>query len=454
MSIEIKMPRLSDTMEQGTLVKWYVKEGDKVEADQVLADIETDKATMEMPSYDDGVVAKVVISEGDTVAIGELMLVLAEEGEDPNEVAEQAGPAPKGEGAESSKSKKKSGKSSDDAEDTDDTDSDSTTGTAVAERPSGTPKTKSNGASGSSREPNGRLLVSPLARRLAEDHDLDLKSIDGSGPGGRIVKRDVMAVIDGGDGVRETAASAPAPAASAPDAGGTPLGGSVKLSNMRQTIAKRLVESKQSIPHYQVSVVVNMDPLLDLRKTLNAQLESQGVKLSVNDFVVRAAALSIHHHPMFNAAWKKDSLEINDRVNVGMAVSLPEERGGGLLVATIFDADRKGLRQISTDAKTLANKARTKGLSPEEMSGSTFTISNLGMYEVDFFTAIINPPNAAILAVGSALERPVVRDGEIVVGHEMNCTLSLDHRIIDGAMAAQFLQTFRQMLENPATLLV
>lgn len=223
---------------------------------------------------------------------------------------------------------------------------------------------------------------------------------------------------------------------------------------MRQTIARRLVESKTQIPHYQVAVTIDMTPLMDLRKTLNSQLSDQGVKLSVNDFIVRACALAIHRHPMFNASYHGDSISVHDRVNIGMAISLPEERGGGLVVGTIFDADRKSLRQISGDSRMLAEKARSKGLSAEEMSGSTFTISNLGMYDVEFFTAIINPPNSAILAVGSSVEKPVVRNGEIVIGHEMICTLSNDHRIIDGATAAQFLQSFKHIMQNPATMLV
>jgi len=228
----------------------------------------------------------------------------------------------------------------------------------------------------------------------------------------------------------------------------------VSLSSMRQTIARRLVESVQSIPHYQVSMVFDMDALVTMRSSLNKELEPLGVKLSVNDFVVRACALAMARHPFFNASWGGDRLFVHQTVNIGVAVALDEEKGGGLLVATIRDADRKSLRQISTESKALSEKARTKGLSMEEMSDSTFTISNLGMFGVEHFTAIINPPNSAILACGAAVQKPVVRGGELAVGWEMTATLSLDHRVLDGAMAARFLQTLKQLFEHPTLLLV
>jgi pyruvate dehydrogenase E2 component (dihydrolipoamide acetyltransferase) len=228
---------------------------------------------------------------------------------------------------------------------------------------------------------------------------------------------------------------------------------------MRRIIATRLVESKQTIPHYQVTVEVDMDPLMTLRKQLNEQLESQGVKLSVNDFLVRACALAMHQHPYVNSRWVEGgqtgpAIELLAEVNIGMAIALSEEKGGGLVVATIRGADQAGLRQISAQSKQLAEKARGKGLSPQELSDSTFTISNLGMFGVDHFTAIINPPNVAILAVGAAIEKPVVKNGQVVVGQVMSMTMSSDHRVVDGAMAAQYLSTVKQLLEKPATLLV
>jgi len=449
MAIEIKMPRLSDTMEAGTLVKWNVREGDKVEAGQVLADIETDKATMEMPTYDAGQVARIICPVGSSVAVGETLMILAEDGESIEAALKSVGgqAAPSESTAGAAKAKGQSARSPS-----------GSTATMAKSAPGGAsaaPPPSSNGAGGENGSA-GRMLVSPLARRIAEENDLDLRTVKGSGPQGRIIKRDVLAAL-GQDETSQAARPSASAAAVAPPPLSAPsaaLGGKVALSNMRQTIARRLVESKTTIPHYQVSVSVNADPLLDLRATLNEQLASQNVKLSVNDFLVRACALAIHQHPHFNAAWKGDSLLIGEHVNIGVAVALPEERGGGLVVATLRDADRKGLRQISAETKALADKARSKGLSLEEMADSTFTISNLGMFDVDFFTAIINPPNAAILAVGAAMKKPVVRNDELTIGHEMSCTLSCDHRIIDGASGARFLQTLKSMLENPATLLV
>jgi len=502
MPISITMPRLSDTMEAGTIIKWNVKEGDKVASGDVIADIETDKATMEMTAYDDGTVAKIAVPEGQSTPIGSVIAVLAAEGEDLQEAAKAAG-----DGTGSSKpaapppqktAAKPQGKQAQAA-----------AASTMTEEGSGQPKPATTAAGKSQVAPNvaataqqdaepdqatqkgaaqkdqsapsagnGRIFVSPMARRLSEEHHLDLRSIEGSGPGGRIIKRDVLAAMDA---AKETTAavppsargsaqaqqpsgemrlatrvpSGPAPAHALGFGGVSPLQARVvPLSNMRQIIAKRLVESKTTIPHYQVTVSFNMDPLLELRRTLNEQLEAQGVKLSVNDFLVRSCALAMHQHPEFNSSWGGDHIEINGDVNVGIAISLPPERGGGLVVATIRNADQKGLRQISYESKTMAEKARTRGLTIQEMSDSTFTISNLGMFGVDNFTAIINPPNSAILAVGAALEKPVVRDHQLTIGHEMAATLSLDHRVIDGAMAARYLQTLKQLIENPGTLLV
>jgi len=322
-----------------------------------------------------------------------------------------------------------------------------------------------------------RVFASPLARKIAADSGVDITNVQGSGPSGRIIRRDVEAMMASGgttlgaaapaqSAVPPTAPSAakptaPAPAISIPAQSGLKRQ-TIALSNMRRTIAARLVESKTTIPHYQVSIAVRLDLLMSLRKQLNDQLASQGVKLSVNDFIVRACALSMHQHPFVNARWigtkGQEAIEILDAVNVGVAISLPADKGGGLVVATIRQADSKGLRQISSETKSLADKARTKGLTIDEMGDSTFTISNLGMFGVEHFTAIINSPNAAILAVGAAIKKPVVetKNGQdsIVVGYEMQMTLSSDHRIIDGAMAAQYLASVKAMLEAPATLLV
>ncbi len=473
MAINVTMPRLSDTMEAGTVVKWNVKEGDKVSVGDVLADIETDKATMELEAFDDGVVAKLAAQEGEQVSVGDLILVIAEEGEDRAEAAKGGGEASsdKSEGESEAKAKgkdeaKSEGKAK--AADSDDKDEDDggSTATAVREKKgtssAATSASASSGGSGSSNGSAGeRVFASPLARKIAEEKGIDLSAIEGSGPSGRIVRKDVEAAAGGGTGKADSEAGKPDRAAPEPlpPLGATLEAKTVPLSNMRSTIAKRLVESKQSIPHYQVTIEVDMDALLELREQLNTQLESQGVKLSVNDFLVRACALAMHQHPFVNASWGKDgkTIEVNAEVNVAVAIALPVKEdltGGGLVVATLRNADRIGLRQISTETRRLAKKAREKGLTTDEMSGSTFTISNLGMFGVDHFTAIINPPNTAILAVGRAAERPVVRDGQIVVGHVMAMTMSSDHRVIDGAMAAQYLQTVKELLEAPATLLV
>ena len=416
MTIDITMPRLSDTMEEGTVLHWHVQVGDTVSAGDVIADIETDKATMELQSFDDGTIAEILVQEGEKVAVGKIISTLSEEDDLPPAVSS----------AEKS--------------------------TAPS------PATDYSG-----------MTISPVARRLADEYNIDVKTIQGSGPSGRVIKRDILQVVEA------TAETSAAAATTVPDGDTHPIvaqpefvatsqpivhvdswreNRSEPLSNMRQIIAKRLVESKQTIPHYQVTMTFDMDPLLDMRKTLNKQLSASGVKLSVNDFLVRCCALAMSEHPAFNASFGGDCILYHGPVNVGIAIALPEDQGGGLVVGTIRDADQKSLRAISQESSHLSLKAREKGLSLDEMSDTTFTISNLGMFGVEHFTAIINPPNSAILAVGAAVEKPVVREGELVVGHELSATLSLDHRVIDGAMAARYLKTLKDLIENPAALLV
>lgn len=496
MPIEMTMPRLSDTMEMGTVVKWSVKEGDAVSSGDVVADIETDKATMELQTFDDGTVAKLLVPEGQSVAVGTPILMLAAKGESVEEAAAGAGAAASGQ-AKGQQAGQRSGGEGGDVRDSAAAGSraDAVARTGQSEE-AGTPvlsqRDARGGAGRQDRTPgrgagadgrggpgrNGRIFASPLARKLAEDEGLDLAQLEGSGPSGRIVKRDVEDALARGAGrverATETAGEmthaastargmtvAPAPLV---EVGAGLEDRLVPLNNMRGTIARRLVESKTTIPHYQVSVSARMDALMTLREQLNEQLESQGVKLSVNDFVVRACALAMHEHPFINSSWSEQggqpAIQLHGDVNVGVAIALPMERGGGLVVGTLRHTDRMGLRQISQQTKALAQKARSKGLTIEEMSDSTFTISNMGMFGVDHFTAIINPPNAAILAVGQAIEKVFIeRDGDsdeatLTFGHEMTMTMSSDHRIIDGAMAAQYLGTVRRYLENPATLLV
>ena len=441
MAVEITMPRLSDTMQQGTIVKWQVKEGQKVKTGDVIADIETDKATMELQSYDDGTVARLAVAEGQTVPVGTVIVVLAGAGEDASSIKTSSGAA-------APAVKAASGGST-----TSTTTVSSRSGTALAEPPAAA----GHGANGS------RVFASPLAKKIAGESGVDLSGIQGTGPSGRIVRKDVEAAISTPgartaspkvDVVQATRPFTPA----VPPAGASLTGRMVALSNMRRTIASRLVQSKTTIPHYQVTVEVDMDALMSLRGQLNEQLAAQGVKLSVNDFLVRACALGMHQHPFVNSRWVptpgNESIELLPNVNIGVAIALDESRGGGLIVATIRAADQIGLRQISAQSKALSEKARTKGLTLDEMADSTFTISNLGMFGVDHFTAIINPPNAAILAVGAAIQKPVVKNGQVVPGYVMTLTMSSDHRIVDGAMAAAYLNTVKGLLEKPATLLV
>lgn len=437
MPIEITMPRMSDTMEEGTLVTWNVAVGDKVSAGAHLADVETDKATMELESFDDGVVAHIAAQAGDTIRVGDLIMVLAEDGESIEQATAQVGAANSaGAGQTAQSSEGQTAPSS----------SATATATVVAEPPSAAPTTSS-----------GRIKASPVARLIAEEHQLDLAVITGTGPDGRIIKRDVLSLVQGGAPTATAAAPKPA-SAPAPTIKRSIEAKTITLTNMRKTIARRLVESKTTIPHFTVTMSINANPLLDVRQQVNRVLEAEGVKLSVNDFIVRGAAMALLTHPVVNSRWVgaagKEVIEQPGEVNIGVAVALPAERGGGLVVPTLRNAANMSLPQISSETKRLAKKAREQGLSLEEMSDGTFTISNLGMFGVDHFEAIINPPQAAILAIGAAVEKPVARDGQLVVGREMTLTLSADHRVVDGATAAEFLNTLKQLLEAPASVLV
>ncbi len=459
MPIELTMPRLSDTMEAGTVIRWNVKEGDSVKSGAVVADIETDKATMEMPCFDDGRIAAILVESGKQVKVGTPIAIVALDGED--FAAVKAGITPA----------RRAG------------DAVAVTVAPVAAAGVAAPvaapskpvvesvQTETTHGMEELGTSTARMKVSPVARRIAEDAGIDVTKVVGTGPAGRVIKRDVEMAVAQASANR--ASSSVAPGASATIHAATPLsvstnaaptsaaplalalrGRDVALSNMRQVIARRLVESKTTIPHYQVTMKFDMDALLAMRKSFNEKLSASGIKLSVNDFLVRACALAMAEHPYFNASFAGDSIRIHEQVNIGVAISLPQERGGGLVVGVITDADHKSLRQLSSDARNLAEKARSKGLSMQEMSDATFTISNLGMFGVEHFTAIINPPNSAILACGAAIEQPVVRKGVLCVGTEMQVTLSLDHRVIDGAMAAEYLRTLKEFIEEPETLVV
>ena len=434
------MPKLSDTMEAGTILHWHVDVGDDVSAGDVLADIETDKATMELQSFDDGTVDQIIVGVGDQVQVGTTIALLIDEDEDEGESDQQ-----EDQGIDASP---------------DMVEAEVVASNEPPVNPTPPPVSEESSSRG--------VRVSPVARRLAEEHGVDLQTIQGSGPSGRIIKRDILQLV--GATVETTAAAhttvhvsdaqvvsqvtPQSPIRSLAPVSPWQENRTEPLSNMRQIIAQRLVESKQTIPHYQVTMSFDLDPLLEMRTTLNEQLATTGVKLSLNDFLVRCCALAMAKHPEFNASFGGDCILYHGPVNIGIAIALPAERGGGLVVGSIRNADQKSLRTISQESAYLSTKARESGLSVDEMADTTFTISNLGMFGVEHFTAIINPPNSAILAVGAAIEKPVVRKGELTVGHEMSATLSLDHRVIDGAMAALYLKALKELIENPASLLV
>lgn len=418
MAIKIEMPKLSDTMEEGVIASWNVKEGDQVEAGDIIAEVETDKATMEVEAFDEGTVLKILVDEGDAVPLGGLMAVLGEEGEDISDILEGAG-------GDSSASETKS-------EDKEETESEESEETETLTAP------KSESSSQSSSSDDGRIKASPLARKIAEDKGIDLARVDGSGPGGRIIKADI-------ENYKEEAQ--PAAAASAQSFQSLESR-EVKVSQMRKTIARRLSESKFSNPHFYETIDIDMKPAIAARKAINDTNED--VKISFNDIVVKACATALTRHQAVNSSWHEDVIKEHGDVHVAVAVAIEE----GLMTPVIRHTDQKGLAQISQETRELAGKARDRKLQPEEMEGSTFTISNLGMFGIEEFTAIINPPNACILAVGAIRDVPVVENGEVVPGKRMKVTLSSDHRIVDGAKAAEFLNTVRNLLENPLSMLL
>ncbi len=420
MAAEIVMPRLSDSMEEGTVLRWLKSEGDEVAVGDELVEIETDKANMVYESDAEGTLVEIVAGEGETKAIGD---VIARVGE-----ASEAG----GNGAGKKKSKKE--RKAEKAETTADSDSGAEQEAAVA---APAPAPVADGGSG-----DGRIKASPIARRIAAERGLDLAAIEGSGPGGRIVKADVEKA--------EARPAAPAAPSAAPGDVQTAKGDvSVQeLSRLQQTVARRMAESKATAPHFYLSAEIDMSRAVEARSRMKASAPEGGVVPSFNDMVVKACAIALGEHPRANGAYRDGRLELYSRINVGVAIAGQD----ALTVATIFDADRKGLREIATQTRELAAKVRDASITPPELSGGTFTVSNLGMYGIDSFAAVINPPQAGILAVGAINERPVVRDGEITTAHLMAVTLACDHRILYGADGAIFLARIRELLEEPANL--
>ncbi len=443
MPIEIKMPALSPTMEEGTLAKWLVKEGDTVKSGDIMAEIETDKATMEFEAVDEGVIAKIAVAEGtDGVKVGTVIALL--QGED--EEAGESTPAPAAKESEPKPSPADPNKTGTEAKPAKEDVRDHGKPADPAPAP----------ASSGARQDGDRVKASPLARRLAADKGVDLSGVKGSGPNGRIVKADV-------DGAQPGKASAPTAAATgstAPAATPAPAPTpaqvpdipheATKLTNMRKTIARRLTESKQQVPHIYLTVDVQLDKLLKLRGELNAGLESRGVKLSVNDLLIKALAVALVQVPKCNVMFTPDQLISFSRADISVAVSTPD----GLITPVITEADTASLSSISTRMKDLAARARDKKLKPEEFTGGTASISNMGMFGIKQFEAVINPPQGMILAVGAGEKRPwVLGDGTLGVASIMSATGSFDHRAIDGADGAQLMQAFRELVQNPLAML-
>lgn len=428
MPISILMPALSPTMEEGTLAKWLVKEGDTIASGDVIAEIETDKATMEVEAVDEGTIGKILVDEGtEGVAINTPVAVILEEGEDVSALdgfKASGGAAPKTEPA------------------------------PTAETQSSAPAKPQASAPPAAK--GDRIFASPLARRIAADKGIELAAITGSGPHGRIVKADVESAKPG------TKAGAPK---KAPAASGGGLVGSlpdprlyyeddtyeeVPLDGMRKSIAKRLTQSKQEIPHYYLTIDCELDELLRVRRELNVRSEKDGIKVSVNDFIIRASALALTKVPDCNVSYAGDALLKHKHADIGVAVALD----GGLITPIVKAAETKGLGQISAEVKDLAARAKDKKLKPSDYEGGSFSVSNLGMFGIKNFTAVINPPQSAIMAVGAGEERPVVRDGVLGSATMMTVTLSCDHRAIDGALGAQLLQAFKVLIEDPLTMLL
>lgn len=437
----IGLPKLSPTMEEGTLASWSKQEGDKVEIDDLLAEVETDKATMEFRSFDKGVLLKILADEGDTLAPDAPVAIIGEEGEDISALIEKAqnGSAPASEDGANKEAAKTSDASRDDSDDEqqradrhldeesdDDSSADETQTTARA-------------ADG-----NARIFASPVVRKIAREKNIDLREIEGSGPRGRIIKDDL-------EGIKAKSRKSHAPAAGRKVTAGRKAEPTVeKLSQMRKAIARRLTESKQTVPHFYLTIDVDAEPIMAARKAINAVLESEGKKVSVNDMIIKAVASALKRYPRANASFTDKGIVVHNRVDISVAVAVQD----GLMTPVVRDADQKGAAEIGQEVRELAERARDKKLQPEDYTDGTFSVSNLGMYGIEDFSAVINPPEGAILAVGAVREEPVVKGGQVVPGKRMRMTLSCDHRVIDGAIGAEFLQVLRSMLESPLSMLV
>jgi pyruvate dehydrogenase E2 component (dihydrolipoamide acetyltransferase) len=436
---DVFMPRLSDTMEEGTIAQWLVAEGAEVERGAIIAEIETDKAVMDLEAYEGGVLEKILVDVGQTVPIGEKIAII---GDGSGSASASATPAAKpADGRDAAQGRAAVEETGSEYDGSADAASAAQAPAAATPAPAAAPAPSGDSVDG------GPLKASPVVRSLARQHGIDLSGVHGSGPGGRIIRADVEGLIPAG-GAPTRAASPAAAAPSAPVAT-TAEDTRIPLSTIRKVTAKRLSEAAL-VPAFQLTTVLDATELGDLRKKINANLAESGVKISVTDLLIKASAITLRAHPEVNAAFDGDAIIRRGHVNVGVAVALED----GLIVPVIKDADVKSLSQISTEAKELAGKARAGKLKPEEFSGGTFTISNLGMFGIDSFTAVLNPPEAAILAVGSTADEPVVVNGEVTVRARSRLTLTVDHRVLDGATGAAFLRDLTDLLANPLRILV
>ena len=414
----VTMPRLSDTMTTGTVATWLKKVGDKVSEGDILAEIETDKATMEFESFNAGTLLYIGIQEGETAPVDSVLAIIGPEGTDVSGIAENYSAA--SESKEESKSEEKE---------------------STSKKEESTSQTTSSSSNG------GRIFASPLAKKIAEEKGIDLSQVNGSGENGRIVKSDVENFTPS---TKTAEPVAQATAASSDVKPFVPAGEvyqeEIKNSQMRKVIAKRLAESKFTAPHYYLTIELDMDNAIASRNMINGLPDT---KVSFNDMVIKASAMALKKHPQVNSQWKDDAMIINHHVNIGVAVAVED----GLVVPVLKFTDQMSLTQIGANVRDMAGRSKAKKIQPNEMEGSTFTISNLGMFGIQSFTSIINQPNSAILSVGAIVEKPVVKNGQIVVGNTMTVTLACDHRTVDGATGAQFLQTFKAFVENPVTML-
>jgi len=432
MITRVVLAKLSPTMEEGTIVKWSKKEGDAIKVGDVLAEIETDKANMEMEALGSGVLRKILVQAGGKAPIGSLIGVIADPNEDISAMlaeAAKAAPAASPQPAPAAAAPAPAAAPRPAAQ--------------AAPAPAPPPAPTLAAVPAPAAAPGGRVKSSPLARAIAAQKNVPLTLVAGSGPGGRIIKRDV----EGSIASPRPAAGAPAAARPAAPVPAVPAGTAIPVSNIRRVIAKRLSESAFTAPHFYVTVEIDMDAAVSLREQL---IRAEEIKLSYNDLVVKACAKALARFPTVNASWTGETIQTHAEVHVGIAVSIPD----GLITPVVRNADRKHVVEIASEIKDLAARARDRKLKPEEFTGSTFTISNLGMFDVTEFTAIINPPESCILAVGAVRKQPVVKNDQLAVGHRMKVTLSSDHRVVDGALAAQFLAEVRRLLESPVSLLV